>query len=186
MTRPPSSAVVGLEDADTLTRPLVQRQEAGLAHAPGLLRPAAHFTAREAVTGQELTGVSLVRWGGSRTLALIRAPPSGPGHRMTQQIFLKQWTRGRSAVPGSMSRERVSIWMCRFLAAAEQNSSRTQWTASVMLYGTDLANFILLLMTTLPFLKFRTSRFLKPVRLACRNGISCKHQQRLSLSVGWW
>ena len=67
--------------------------------------------------------------------------------------------------------------MCRFLAAAWQKSSRTHWTASVMLYGTDVENFTLLLTTTLPFLKFRISSFLKPVRLACRNGSSCTHNQ---------
>jgi len=70
--------------------------------------------------------------------------------------------------------------MRRFLAAAVQNSSSTQWTASVMLYGTDLANFILLLTTTLPFLKLRISRFLKPVRFAWRNGSSCTQKQRRS------
>lgn len=67
--------------------------------------------------------------------------------------------------------------MCSFLAAAVQNSSRMQWTASVMLYGTDLVNFILLLTTTLPFLKLRISSFLKPVRLACRNGSSCRRRR---------
>lgn len=68
--------------------------------------------------------------------------------------------------------------MCRFLSVVEQSCSRAQWTASVMLYGTDLANFILLLTTTLPFLKFRISSFLKPVRLACRNGSSCRDQRK--------
>ena len=81
-------------------------------------------------------------------------------------------------LPGSMSREWVSIWMCSFWAAAEQNSSRTQWTASVMLYGTDLVNFILLLTTTLPFLKLRISSFLKPVRFACRYGSSCREAEK--------
>ncbi len=71
--------------------------------------------------------------------------------------------------------------MCRFLEAVEQNFSRTPWTALVMLYGTDLANFILLLTTTLPFLKFRISSFLKPVRFACRYGSSCRQKQNISV-----
>lgn len=57
--------------------------------------------------------------------------------------------------------------------AVLQKSSRIIYTALVTFRGTGLANFIRLFTTMLPFLKFRISRFWKPVRFDWRYGTSC-------------
>lgn len=82
-------------------------------------------------------------------------------------------------LPGSISREELSISRLRRRAAASQKSSNTQWTASVMLYGTDSTNLILLFTITLPLRKFSISNCLNPVRLDCRYGTSWKNERKL-------
>lgn len=79
----------------------------------------------------------------------------------------------KQSLPASTSTDWESISMFSLLDAALQKSSSTHCTVSVTLYGTGLFNVILLFTTTLPFLKFRISNSLNPVRLDWRYGRSC-------------
>lgn len=86
-------------------------------------------------------------------------------------------------LPGSISREELSISRLRCWAAVSQKSSNTKWTASVMLYVTDSTNLILLFTITLPFRKFSISNCLNPVRLDCRYGTSWKMKENYAINV---
>lgn len=59
----PSSAVVRLQDTQTLTGQAVHRQEARLTLTLSLLRPAVHHAAGKLVAGQELAGIGPITCG---------------------------------------------------------------------------------------------------------------------------
>lgn len=111
--------------------------------------------------------------------------------RLLKQNPLLQNRTSLPSLPDSTSREYLS--MARFMVwyAVLQKSSRIIYTALVTFRGTGLANFIRLFTTMLPFLKFRISRFWKPVRFDWRYGTSCNTRDNdrkawIYTQAGWY